>query len=46
VVAGAGSLEPPQMSMMNLVTVLSSADPIEIEMAKDLLDSVGVPCVI
>jgi len=31
---------------MKLVTVLSSADPIEIGMAKDLLDSAGVRCVV
>jgi len=31
---------------MKLVTVLSSADPIEIELARSLLDSFGLPCVV
>jgi hypothetical protein len=34
------------MPMMRLVTVLSSADPIGIGMAKDVLDSAGVRCVV
>ena len=31
---------------MKLVTVLSSADPIEIELARSLLDSFGLSCVV
>ena len=31
---------------MKFATVLSSADPVEIEMAKDLLDSAELPCVV
>ena len=33
-------------SAMHLVTVISSADPIEIELARSLLDSFGLPCVV
>jgi hypothetical protein len=32
--------------MMKFVTVLTSGDPIEIGMAKDVLDSAGLPCVV
>jgi hypothetical protein len=32
--------------MVKLVTVLSSADPIEIELARNVLDSAGLPCVV
>jgi hypothetical protein len=31
---------------MRLVTVLSSADPIELELARNLLESAGCPCVV
>jgi hypothetical protein len=32
--------------MVNLVTVLSSADPTEIDLVRNLLESAGVPCVV
>ncbi len=32
--------------MMNLVTVLSSADPTEIDLVRNVLESAGVPCVV
>jgi hypothetical protein len=32
--------------MTKLVTVLTSADPIEIGLAKEVLDAAGLPCVV
>jgi hypothetical protein len=32
--------------MVNLVTVISSADPIEIDLVRNLLESAGAPCVV